>query len=594
MIEIKHLIKTYDHVVLDHIDFVFQEQKIYVIKGKSGCGKSTLLNILGGLDLAYEGVVLDQGVDLKTMDAKQRRTYQEQVGYVLQDSMLISQMSVMENLLMIHNTEEEIKALARQFQVENQLFKFPSQLSNGQRVRVAIIRALLKHPKILLLDEPTASLDQASSYQLSNYIASLRQAGRIVIIVTHDHCFDEIANEVIQLHYGKIDRQEWKAQCQTTTFQAEKTKGNTHLDYRYVIRKMTKKNMNWLFTISVSVMILVAMLSLQLTQNFASGLMEHYLEVYPTNVVSISRLQFKGEFADETIFRKLPNYDTEIDGISVFNYFPEELSSLAIPGAISYGEYPDQTNEVLITKALGKQQFPHLEFADMIQQTIPLEGKTYTIAGICNDEEQIWKDAFHANRYYNNLEKDGAYLFMSAEALSTIREEVELPDTYMMEYLPGKMNQEVFDQYYEKGAISYYFRIMQEQTYFISTISIFLMVGEGVLAIVAYLFIHLMIGMDLYQRRKQLGAFQLFGISSKRVYRMVLFEYVMKIVPSWILALILDLGLITWLRYSYIPISYGLLEVLSVTMLVLCYIWLVVHLPLKKLLKISIVKLMKQ
>jgi len=190
---LKKINKSYDRVVLKDVSYVFESGKLYVIKGVSGCGKSTLLNIIGGLEKEYDGEVGIEEGKVKT-------------GYIFQYSMLLSGLTVMENLLLIKKGKEQILSLAKLFDIENLLNKFPETLSGGERQRVAVIRTLLINPNMLLADEPTASLDEANSQLISDTIAGLKDRDIVIIVATHEHYFDKYADEIIDLNYGSIKK----------------------------------------------------------------------------------------------------------------------------------------------------------------------------------------------------------------------------------------------------------------------------------------------------------------------------------------------------------------------------------------------------
>ncbi len=201
ILSIKNIEKEYDRPVLKKISYTFTSGKIYVIKGVSGCGKSTLLNILGGIETVFSGEILLNGENL----AKKTDALRNICGYIYQQSLLLSGITVRDNLLLIRNDKERVEAMCKELGLSMLLNKLPDELSGGERQRVAIVRALLNNPRILLADEPTASLDDCNSMKIAETIANLRSENRIIIVATHEHCFDELADEIINLRYGVMD-----------------------------------------------------------------------------------------------------------------------------------------------------------------------------------------------------------------------------------------------------------------------------------------------------------------------------------------------------------------------------------------------------
>ncbi|MCD8120531.1 MAG: ATP-binding cassette domain-containing protein [Lachnospiraceae bacterium] len=196
-----HIKKYYNGTaVLCGVSHTFESGKFYVIKGVSGSGKSTLLNIIGGLDRDFEGEITPDG------NLTEWRT-----GYVFQNSLLLSGITVAENLLMIKNDNKKIRTLAAQLGVDGLLTKYPEQISGGERQRISILRMLLREPEVILMDEPTASLDAANSERIAELAAGLKceeeknaSTERIVIIATHEYYFDRLADEIIFLDYGLL------------------------------------------------------------------------------------------------------------------------------------------------------------------------------------------------------------------------------------------------------------------------------------------------------------------------------------------------------------------------------------------------------
>ncbi|MDR1354980.1 MAG: ATP-binding cassette domain-containing protein [Propionibacteriaceae bacterium] len=189
MITLKHVCKSFERPVLDDVNLQLAQGQLYLIKGVSGCGKTTLLNIIGGLDKHFSGELSGETGN---------------IGYLFQQSLLLSGLSVLENLTFLHNNKSLILKLAEEFAVTQLLDKLPEQLSGGERQRVAIIRCLAGNPSLVIADEPTASLDARNSAKVAANINAMKAPQRLIIIATHEKYFDEYADEIIWLDYGKI------------------------------------------------------------------------------------------------------------------------------------------------------------------------------------------------------------------------------------------------------------------------------------------------------------------------------------------------------------------------------------------------------
>ena len=165
------------------------------IVGPSGCGKSTLLNIIGTLDQPTSGKVTLDGQDLNTLDGNALAALRNrEMGFIFQSHHLLPQCTVMENVLvptLAHGQatatdEERGRRLLERVDLGDRLAHRPGQLSGGERQRVAVVRALINQPKLLLADEPTGALDQATADKLGQLLVELNQEENVTLItVTH-------------------------------------------------------------------------------------------------------------------------------------------------------------------------------------------------------------------------------------------------------------------------------------------------------------------------------------------------------------------------------------------------------------------------
>jgi lipoprotein-releasing system ATP-binding protein len=205
---------------LQNINFTVRRGEFILIVGSSGSGKSTLLNMIGLLDRPTSGKVIIDGVDTSTLNDNQLSSFRNsKLGFIFQFSNLLSDLTVLENVLlprMIQSTEEnaveEAKTLLKTVGLESQLKKFGNKISGGQAQRVAITRALINKPAIVLADEPTGNLDSLSAETTVHLLKSLnRKLNQTFVVVTHDKPqFGEV-DKVITIKDGKIVEGELEA-----------------------------------------------------------------------------------------------------------------------------------------------------------------------------------------------------------------------------------------------------------------------------------------------------------------------------------------------------------------------------------------------
>ena len=191
------------------IDLDIYEREFVVLLGPSGSGKSTLLNILGGLDAPTSGQAMWRDHDLvNANDAALTRYRREHVGFVFQFYNLIPSLTVLENVALVNEIAdkpmEPREALALVGLTER-LDHFPSQLSSGEQQRVAVARAIVKSPDILLCDEPTGALDLDTGKLVLAAIARVNERlGTTTIIITHNAAIAGMADRVLHLAGGRI------------------------------------------------------------------------------------------------------------------------------------------------------------------------------------------------------------------------------------------------------------------------------------------------------------------------------------------------------------------------------------------------------
>ena len=206
--------RTRNHV-LKGLDLEIGAGEIVSIVGTSGSGKTTLLNIIGGLDRDFDGVVELAGQNIHRLgDRKLSRLRNETIGFVFQAFNLLPHISCAENVMVpayfsgqgkLGDSRERARELVALVGLEEKTDERPTELSGGQRQRVAIARAMFNRPKIILCDEPTGSLDQATGRQILSLFQDLnRDDGTTVVLVTHDERVSEACTRVIRIEDGHI------------------------------------------------------------------------------------------------------------------------------------------------------------------------------------------------------------------------------------------------------------------------------------------------------------------------------------------------------------------------------------------------------
>ena len=224
VIELKDIVKTYqmgDSIVhaLDHVTVDINAGEFTSIVGPSGSGKSTMMNILGCLDRPTSGQYFLDGKEIGGYnDDELAATRNQKIGFVFQNFNLLPRFSALLNvaLPLVYAGVPEAERLARAREtlasvgLGDRAEHKPTEMSGGQRQRVAIARALVNQPAIIMADEPTGNLDTKSSYEIMDIFRSLNEAGKTVVMVTHEPDIAEMTKRTIYMRDGKIVQDEWR------------------------------------------------------------------------------------------------------------------------------------------------------------------------------------------------------------------------------------------------------------------------------------------------------------------------------------------------------------------------------------------------
>jgi lipoprotein-releasing system ATP-binding protein len=202
-------------LILDGIDFSLYRGMSVAITGKSGSGKSTMLNLAGGLDRPTAGSVIFLGRDLAKMHDRELSEFRNRhVGFVFQSHILLEDFSALENVCIpsmiagepMKLIRKRAQGLLERVGLAQRMSHHPQKLSGGERQRVAICRALMNNPSLVIADEPTGSLDEEASLQIENLLMDMvKEEGKTLLLVTHENQLAQKCASVFLLHNRMLE-----------------------------------------------------------------------------------------------------------------------------------------------------------------------------------------------------------------------------------------------------------------------------------------------------------------------------------------------------------------------------------------------------
>lgn len=224
ILEVKNIVKIYGEqggeeatTALNGVNLTIKKGEFVAVMGPSGSGKTTLLNVISGIDQQTSGEITISGENISNFSGDELAIFRrQQLGFVFQDFHLLDSLTVKENVMLpmilekkkVFEIDHRVQELAKTFEIEKILDKYPYNISGGQKQRTAVTRALVNNPSIILADEPTGNLDSKSSAVIMECFEKVvEELFTTVLLVTHDVFAASYCNRVIFIKDGKIHSQ---------------------------------------------------------------------------------------------------------------------------------------------------------------------------------------------------------------------------------------------------------------------------------------------------------------------------------------------------------------------------------------------------
>lgn len=611
-LELIHITKAYkdNEPIIKDFSYSFESGKIYVIKGVSGCGKSTLLNLIGGLDTSYEGTVKTDGVESTS----------KMSGYIFQNSLLVSGITLLENLLLIKNSKEEVYRLCEKLKINDLLSKYPEQLSGGERQRASIVRALLNSPRLLIADEPTASLDDTNSKSIAKVMAELRDKDRIIIIATHEHYFDEYADVILNLHYGVIEKEEQNTPKIADFIENERQSGSQSQDgkgtrskgiggFRFALKRRPRLLISGGILLMALVFFVIYAIS-ALKVNFSSEYFRYMRGEYPLDVFGLYTQEFE-RFKYKDDVKVYEYYTAYENGYTAVYLLDKKNSVFSIKGMIKYGKFPSSEYEILVNPPFVMSYFgADAEYREVVGKSVTFKDTEFVISGIVNN--------FDSKNFESNLYGDDGFyfynfhraentmaLFVPYDTLVKVGEKATLPEEYKNPR--GEPLLCVYEGLYENTAVrqaialvtnsqydapnGFYQRVENSRQTVDTVIVVFYFILFVTFAI-SCIFMSTIVQTELFYRRREIGYLQIFGLGKKRIKKLLVCEYFLKVASALVMSLVfyIEAASIYALVLGAFPLFDPLIALVFCALLAALYL-LTVYLCIKRFLKKNVITL---
>lgn len=221
MIRFNNVTKIYhaEAPVLQDVSFEIQTGEFVSIVGKSGAGKTTLIRLVLGLETPTSGSVFFKNKNVNDIEGSELQELRRAIGCVYQDYKLLPTKTAYENVAYIMEVEgrdadeisKKVPAVLEMMGLHEKMENFPEELSGGEQQRLAIARALVNNPEVVMADEPTGNLDPYNTYEVIKILEKINQAGKTVVLLTHDReTINKLGRRVITIEKGRVIRDEPK------------------------------------------------------------------------------------------------------------------------------------------------------------------------------------------------------------------------------------------------------------------------------------------------------------------------------------------------------------------------------------------------
>lgn len=602
MIELQNVSKKYnDKLILNDCNLSFNVGNIYVLKGKSGSGKTTLLNIISGLDTSYDGKLLVNNVYYKKMPTKEQKSYQNNIGYLMQKNLYYRKISILKNLKLVCNDEEKIHKLAKELNIDDILMKKPTMVSGGELQRVSLLRLMIMDVKVLILDEPTSNLDNNNSIYFAEILSKIDLHDKVVIIATHKNIFDKMANQIVNIEYGKLCISDLDTKKNKETFgNSSENKKVKHNVFRLAISNMYKQNFILrLFSIFI---IALSLVIFSFCINFQKSYFDKLISEYPYNTIDVNIEDLDNIKKQYKIENEYNIYTYELSFFNCYMLLPYEYSSLKVKDMIFLGDFPKNNDEILVNAELARS-YPGVktDYSGAIGRKIEINNKEYTIVGLVGEAIVDYNSIYSNDYLYSDIpttEQPKRAAFILYDEIQNFGEK---NDTKVIVTIANSSIQKLYEvtdnnKNLFHSSKNYYTNINQISNG-IKKVKSPLLASEimiVVIIIISFFFIFNEVVLEMYYKQKELGFLKLFHFSNNEIKTSVTLSYMLSYLLNIVIAIIIYFVVIGKVNaYFGYTLTLKAIYIFFISLLFLLYSYLLISLSIRKYIKKDTLVLLK-
>ncbi len=461
MLQLINIEKKYnEHYVLRNINYSFKEGKVYFVIGDSGCGKTTLLNIIGGVDNFYEGSVLFNGIDVKSLSNKERTIYLNScVSYVYQKPRTFNFLNGIDNIRLSHYISKERKFIKAKFLSKIRLRKNSKKYSSGEKQRISVQRCIDQKAKIILADEPTASLDKENKNLVMEELISIC-SNKILIIVTHDASLaNQYADQILKIEKGRIKEKSNISKIEKTSSMPNLRKSLRFINALILAIKNFKeeKTSSMIYvtslTLGIVLLIITNLLSNSMLDFFKEELIKQDNKVieidYEDCYEELSNEDYK--FLEDNGVKLHKTYDVE--SISSFALIDDIEINVPFKNFFNFKDYQEErlSDKEIVVSITTKEANRLIEEMCVDLYGIPLEEYIYEMSiklfVSFNYNDLYYNKDFYITRLIIDDESDNYTLYhndqsIKEDVVNTLK--LNIIDAYMYEPFDFFYNQDKF------------------------------------------------------------------------------------------------------------------------------------------------------